>query len=377
MNKYNSKPYKGKFGRKLDQQKRGKSNLKHQRPSTKTPRADSALPEASDSRAGSQGTHSGKRSAASSHPSAPNPFAIPKRAASPSRRAGAKRRKQRSPKKKRSWAPGCAADNPVDLVSSDEEEPAVQEPAPVAEEPGIGNYSAFECQAGLEDGVVWCVLKVNITRLCLSLHELLPDKRTRRLKELSLDQLRMHVLSKETRESSHPPAVILTHPGTGGNPVVFLLTSKHKLTQLVEVMLPHMEQAAPGAVLEVLSRRETKQLKLRNRWLWSVAVSKGDCEFLKPCQFLNDNVVDFYLLHVHSSVMSKQLRSRCHLFNSFFYTRLTQPQGIEQVRKWTPDCICSTDIILIPVNLQSPPLVRDSVTLAAACTGLLRWCLAS
>eukprot|EP00741_Cyanophora_paradoxa_P007991 tig00001234_g7730.t1 len=96
----------------------------------------------------------------------------------------------------------------------------------------------------------------------------------------------------------------------------------------------------------------------------AVALTKKDFNLLKPCEMLNDNVIDFYLKYIEVEVLPRMDRERAdrgerplrfHFFNAFFYKRLSQGGGAqgnyEAVRKWTRKAdIFSFDYLFIPVH---------------------------
>ena len=53
-------------------------------------------------------------------------------------------------------------------------------------------------------------------------------------------------------------------------------------------------------------------------------LSRDDLICLNEGEFLNDNIIDFYLQYVYYEKLSEEDRKRTYLFNSFFYTRLTR-----------------------------------------------------
>lgn len=104
----------------------------------------------------------------------------------------------------------------------------------------------------------------------------------------------------------------------------------------------------------------------------SITLTYADLECLKPEEFLNDSILDFYLKYIHHELMSPALRDKTHLFNSFFYKALTQPAKKEpkkdptakklnpsermhqQVKKWSKSIdLFSKDYIIVPINEHS------------------------
>lgn len=78
---------------------------------------------------------------------------------------------------------------------------------------------------------------------------------------------------------------------------------------------------------------------------------------LKPCAWLNDDVINLYLeLLKERETRDPQRDFKCHFFNTFFYVKLTRPSyNYKAVRRWTRhkrlgynliDC----DIIFVPIH---------------------------
>ena len=53
----------------------------------------------------------------------------------------------------------------------------------------------------------------------------------------------------------------------------------------------------------------------------SVVVTTSDAYRLNNGQWLNDSVMDFYFRYLHNQ-LDEKLKSRVHIFNTFFYRRL-------------------------------------------------------
>lgn len=91
-------------------------------------------------------------------------------------------------------------------------------------------------------------------------------------------------------------------------------------------------------------------------------VDKQDIERLDEGQFLNDNLIMFYLLKLEQDLAERNpvLSKRVYFHNTFFYERLTKPvkgkKGInyEAVERWTSKVdLFSYDYIIVPVNEHS------------------------
>ncbi|CAF3880691.1 unnamed protein product [Rotaria magnacalcarata] len=92
-------------------------------------------------------------------------------------------------------------------------------------------------------------------------------------------------------------------------------------------------------------------------------LSCDDLLCLNEGEFLNDNIIDFYLQYVYYKKLSQEDRQRTYLFNSFFYTRLTRKgnddifytsaaeRRYNRVKRWLRDVdIFSKDYLIVPIN---------------------------
>ena len=89
----------------------------------------------------------------------------------------------------------------------------------------------------------------------------------------------------------------------------------------------------------------------------SVTVTYGDLHRLEPNEFLNDTLIEFYLLYIRDRVVPQRLRERFHFFNSFLFTRLSEygSGGVREVyghvKGWTKGVnLFEKDWIVIPIN---------------------------
>ncbi|KAM7479032.1 hypothetical protein LguiA_027245 [Lonicera macranthoides] len=95
----------------------------------------------------------------------------------------------------------------------------------------------------------------------------------------------------------------------------------------------------------------------------AVSISKRDIQLLQPETFLNDTIIDFYILYLKNKVKLEE-RHRFHFFNSFFFRKLADldkdrsracesTEAFQRVRKWTRKVnIFEKDYIFIPVNFS-------------------------
>ncbi|EFO27069.1 Ulp1 protease [Loa loa] len=100
-----------------------------------------------------------------------------------------------------------------------------------------------------------------------------------------------------------------------------------------------------------------------------ISIHYADVEYLRPNEMLNDTVIEFYLKYIHMELVSSERRPSIFIFNSFFYSRLTQmpPAGsgvirtissrakwiaenYKGVRTWTKNVdIFNADYIVVPI----------------------------
>ncbi|CAF3354404.1 unnamed protein product [Rotaria sp. Silwood1] len=92
-------------------------------------------------------------------------------------------------------------------------------------------------------------------------------------------------------------------------------------------------------------------------------LSSEDLHCLNEGEYLNDNIIDFYLQYIYHEKLSEEDRKRTYLFNSFFYTRLTQKGNSDnsnisaaerrynRVKRWLRDVdLFSKDYLIVPIN---------------------------
>lgn len=84
----------------------------------------------------------------------------------------------------------------------------------------------------------------------------------------------------------------------------------------------------------------------------SVIVRQNDVDRLQPGVFLNDVLVNFYLLYIEHQLMPKAMRKRVKIFSSYFFTLLYE-HGYSRVQKWlSQQSIFDYDFVVIPINLH-------------------------
>ena len=90
---------------------------------------------------------------------------------------------------------------------------------------------------------------------------------------------------------------------------------------------------------------------------YSITLTYGDLHRLNPNEFLNDTLIEFYLLYIRDRVVPARLRGRFHFFNSFLFTRLSEfgVGGVravyDHVKGWTKGVnLFEKDWIVMPIN---------------------------
>ncbi|KAM3219792.1 putative ubiquitin-like-specific protease 2A isoform X1 [Capsicum annuum] len=95
----------------------------------------------------------------------------------------------------------------------------------------------------------------------------------------------------------------------------------------------------------------------------AVSISKRDVDLLKPKTFVNDTIIDFYIMYLKNK-MNPEEKERFHFFNSFFFRKLADLDrdpsracegraAFLRVRRWTTKVdLFGKDFIFIPVNFS-------------------------
>lgn len=91
----------------------------------------------------------------------------------------------------------------------------------------------------------------------------------------------------------------------------------------------------------------------------SVVLYKDDLERLRPDEFLNDTIVDFYLKY-NLDQQSEHIREQTYIFSSFFFSRLNKKArdgtgggGYKAVEKWTRSKnvnLFTKRFVIVPIN---------------------------
>ncbi|EAW24317.1 putative Ulp1 protease [Aspergillus fischeri NRRL 181] len=119
------------------------------------------------------------------------------------------------------------------------------------------------------------------------------------------------------------------------------------------------EENSPQQQCEKISRKWQRPLVYPRFGKKKAEVNGQDLERLRDNEFLNDNLIGFYIrfLEDHLERNNKEVSKRVYFFNSYFFATLTNlprgKQGInyEGVQKWTRNVdIFSYDYIVVPIN---------------------------
>ncbi|KAL3478381.1 hypothetical protein BJX99DRAFT_106082 [Aspergillus californicus] len=121
----------------------------------------------------------------------------------------------------------------------------------------------------------------------------------------------------------------------------------------------HGEDPAPQSTRDMDQKWNTKPLVYPRYGKKKAEVNALDLERLAPREFLNDNIIGFYIrfLEDHLQRCNAEAAKRVYFFNSYFFATLTNsPKGrrninYEGVEKWTRNIdLFSYDYIIVPIN---------------------------
>uniref|UniRef100_A0A7S3Z146 Ubiquitin-like protease family profile domain-containing protein n=1 Tax=Lotharella globosa TaxID=91324 RepID=A0A7S3Z146_9EUKA len=86
----------------------------------------------------------------------------------------------------------------------------------------------------------------------------------------------------------------------------------------------------------------------------TVEITEEDLERLKPGEFLNDTLIDFYMKYLFFDILDDLQRIKVHFFSCFFITKYSETSAdvrYERVRKWTKNMdVFKKDYLLVPKN---------------------------
>lgn len=85
-----------------------------------------------------------------------------------------------------------------------------------------------------------------------------------------------------------------------------------------------------------------------------ITLTKTDLEFLRPNTYINDSIVEFYLLYLGNEVVPAMERDDYYFFSPFFFSKLEHlnVSEIGGLWRWTKDlCIQKRKFLVIPIHL--------------------------
>lgn len=126
------------------------------------------------------------------------------------------------------------------------------------------------------------------------------------------------------------------------------------LIEIIRTSLPQELDILPLSKTELqlvdnaLSNSKSGEEELISGFNYSINRRLMSC--LKPRQWLNDEVINFYL----QILKERKTVAKCHFFTTFFYTKLTQGGKYDYalVKRWTKnDDLFAKDKIIVPLHL--------------------------
>ncbi|RKP39788.1 hypothetical protein BJ085DRAFT_43705 [Dimargaris cristalligena] len=84
---------------------------------------------------------------------------------------------------------------------------------------------------------------------------------------------------------------------------------------------------------------------------YNIPISGSDLRTLTDGQWLNDEVINFYVSMIVERSKTSDTLPQVHTFNTFFYAKL-RDEGYSKVRRWSKkNDIFAKDLVVIPVHL--------------------------
>lgn len=111
--------------------------------------------------------------------------------------------------------------------------------------------------------------------------------------------------------------------------------------------------ALPDSVDHLIEKAWTKALNQEELFVqeFSIEIRRKDLLTLNGLNWLNDNIIAYYLQLIAERSTSDPKYPKVYAFNTFFYTNIAS-KGYASVKRWTRKVdIFSYDILLIPVHL--------------------------
>ena len=85
-----------------------------------------------------------------------------------------------------------------------------------------------------------------------------------------------------------------------------------------------------------------------------ITLTKEDLEFLRPDTYINDSIVEFYMLYLGHEVVPKGEREDYYFFSPFFFSRLkdVNVKDLNRLERWTKDlCIQKRKFLIMPIHM--------------------------
>ncbi|KAH9557399.1 hypothetical protein CY35_07G083200 [Sphagnum magellanicum] len=134
------------------------------------------------------------------------------------------------------------------------------------------------------------------------------------------------------------------------------LTSEKRVMGYKEKLLQSIPQEVTDSVRFTQSIQAFEVLTFPQNDPDAVTITQKDIQRLKPKEFLNDTIIDFYIKFLQSKLTAKD-KERFYFFNSFFFSKLADDDmmhgkaAFARVKKWTRKVkLFDKDYLFIPVN---------------------------
>ena len=85
-----------------------------------------------------------------------------------------------------------------------------------------------------------------------------------------------------------------------------------------------------------------------------ITLTRMDLEFLRPETYINDSIVEFYMLYLDHEVVPKGERDDYYFFSPFFFSRLKDinVKDLNRLERWTKDlCIQKRKFLIMPIHM--------------------------
>ncbi|KAK6640415.1 hypothetical protein RUM44_012109 [Polyplax serrata] len=126
--------------------------------------------------------------------------------------------------------------------------------------------------------------------------------------------------------------------------------SKHKEAddRLEQYFLPELSEEQEMKIQKAIEREPRQEVLVEG---FGIRITRRDMQTLRGLNWLNDEVINFYMNLIMSRNMKDKSLPKVYAFNTFFYTKLFT-NGYQSLRRWTKQVdIFSHDMILVPIHL--------------------------